>query len=110
MSNKQAKKTEEKNVDPLSSFLQDTTTSTENLTVEEVKVAEFARADRLQVITLRDLLSVSAFEAVLGNVKEMTTSTKRLEDHKEVIKQQLRVALDMVELVRQTYDERYGIE
>jgi hypothetical protein len=93
---------------------QQSTTSIESLLgvdtqeVQEAKVNEFAAVGQLQVLGLRELIMAETFGVMVKNISFMT-EPKVFDDHKDLIKKHLTIALEVSKMVGQVYDENMGV-
>jgi hypothetical protein len=106
-------KTESKTIEPETTITEPTTTIESLLGVdtqpmEEYKVNEFAAVGKLQVLGLRELLMSETFGTLLANLGPMV-EPRTFNDHKDLIKQHLKVALEVSMMVGQVYDEHMGV-
>lgn len=75
--------------------------------MEAEKVNEFARVDKLQVITLREMMIAEAFAMCLQPVSPML-DTAVYEHHKKQIEVVIAIAMDVATQVGKVYDEKFG--
>lgn len=114
--NNQSKVTEQpKDVTNASTELeQQSTTSIESLLgvdvqeMKEAQISEFAAVGKLQVLGLRELLMAETFGVMVKNVSFMA-EPRKYADHKQLIKDHLKIALDVVKMVGEVYDENMGV-
>lgn len=93
---------------------EESTTSIESLLgvdvqeMKEAQISEFAAVGQLQVLGLRELIMAETFGVMVKNISFMT-EPKVFDDHKDLIKKHLTIALEVAKMVGQVYDENMGV-
>lgn len=93
---------------------QQSTTSIESLLgvdvqeMKEAQISEFAAVGQLQVLGLRELIMAETFGVMVKNITFMT-EPKIFDNHKDLIRKHLKIALEVAKMVGTVYDENMGV-